>query len=210
MIESIFIWLASLVAGIISKIGYYGIVILMTIESSFIPFPSEIVIPPAAYLAYQGDFNIYLDILAGILGSLLGSLINYYLAYTLGRKIIYSLVNHKFFKFLLISPEKLDKAEKYFLKYGNASTFIGRLIVGVRQLISIPAGFSKMNLKYFIFYTSLGSSIWIIILAFLGYTIGYNQELFNKYYQEISLLFILLAVVFVTGIIIKKKIKNNG
>ena len=210
MIESIFIWLASLVAGIISKIGYYGIVILMTIESSFIPFPSEIVIPPAAYLAYQGEFNIYLVILVGIAGSLLGALINYYLAYTLGRKIIYSLANKRFSKFLLISPEKLDKAEKCFLKYGNASTLIGRLIVGVRQLISIPAGFSKMNLKSFIFFTSLGSGIWIVILAFLGYNIGYNQELFNKYYQEISLLFILLAVIVIIGIIIKKKIKNNG
>ncbi len=210
MIESIFVWLASLVASIISKIGYYGIVVLMAIESSFIPFPSEIVIPPAAYLAYQGRFNIYLVVLFGIIGSLLGALINYYLAYTLGRKIVYSLANKNFFKFLLINPEKLDKAEKYFLKYGNASTFIGRLIIGVRQLISIPAGFSKMNLKSFIFYTSLGSSIWVVILAFLGYTIGYNQELFDSYYKEISWFFILLAILFIIGVIIKKKIKNNG
>jgi len=165
MIECIFIWLLSLVSSIISKIGYYGIFILITIESSFIPFPSEIVIPPAAYLAQQGEMNIFLVILAGIIGSLLGALINYFLAYTLGRKVVYSLVNLKIFRFLLINKNKVIKAEKYFIKYGNFSTFMGRFIPAVRQLISIPAGFSKMNLKNFILYTSLGSGIWVIVLA---------------------------------------------
>lgn len=209
MIESFFVWLASLVTSIILKIGYWGVVALMTIESSFIPFPSEIIVPPAAYLAQQGQFNIYLVIIAGIVGSLLGALINYYLARTLGRKIIYALAGKKFSKFLLINPEKLAQAEKYFLKYGNISTFIGRLVPWVRQLISIPAGFSKMNLKRFIFYTSLGSGIWIIVLAVLGYTFGSNQELLAGYYEEISLFFIILALVIVIGIIIKRRIKNE-
>ncbi|MBL7155399.1 MAG: DedA family protein [Candidatus Portnoybacteria bacterium] len=209
MIESIFVWLASLVTSIISKIGYGGVVVLMTIESSFIPFPSEIIVPPAAYLAQQGQFNIYLVIIAGITGSLLGALINYYLAYTLGRKIIYALAGKKFSKFLLINPEKLVRAEKYFLKYGNVSTFIGRLVPWVRQLVSIPAGFSKMNLKKFIFYTSLGSGTWVIILAVLGYTFGSNQELLAEYYNEISLFFIILALIIVIGIIIKRRIQNG-
>jgi len=209
MIESFFVWLASLVTSIILKIGYWGVVALMTIESSFIPFPSEIIVPPAAYLAQQGKFNIYLVIIAGIAGSLLGALINYYLAYTLGRKIIYALVSKKFSKFLLINPEKLVQAEKYFLKYGNISTFIGRLVPWARQLISIPAGFSKMNLKKFVFYTSLGSGIWVIILAILGYAFGSNQELLDGYYKEISLFFIILALVIVVGIIIKRRIKKD-
>ncbi len=129
--------------NLILEIGYLGITLLITIESSFIPFPSEIVIPPAAYLAQQGEMNIFLVILAGIIGSLLGALINYFLAYTLGRKVVYSLVNLKIFRFLLINKEKVVKAEEYFLKYGNFSTFMGRFIPAVRQLISIPAGFLR-------------------------------------------------------------------
>jgi len=209
MTESIFVWLASLVTSIILKIGYWGVVVLMTIESSFVPFPSEIIIPPAAYLAEQGQFNIYLVIIAGIAGSLLGALINYYLAYTLGRKIIYALAGKRFSKFLLINPGKLVQAEKYFLKYGNLSTFIGRLVPWLRQLISIPAGFSKMDLKRFVFYTSLGSGIWVIILAVLGYAFGSNQALLAGYYKEISLFFIILALTVIVGIIIKRRIKNG-
>jgi len=193
--EIILTTITSWVTGIVGKIGYWGIMGLMTIESSFIPFPSEVIVPPAAYLAQQGQMNIYLVILAGIMGSLLGALINYYLALFLGRKIIYTFINNK----------KLDKAEKYFLKYGNVSTLIGRLVPVVRQLISIPAGFSKMKLKSFIFYTFLGSGIWVIILAILGYSFGSNQEVLEKYYSQISLFFIVLAIILATVIIIKKQ-----
>ncbi|MFH1388292.1 MAG: DedA family protein [Patescibacteria group bacterium] len=193
---------------LISEIGYLGITLLMTIESSFIPFPSEIVIPPAAYLAQQGEMNIFLVILSGIIGSLLGALINYFLAYTLGRKIIYSLADSKILKFLLINKEKVVKAEKYFLKYGNFSTFIGRFIPAVRQLISIPAGFSKMNLKNFTLYTFLGSSIWVIVLAILGYAFGSNKELIAEYYEYISISFVVLSVILIIGLIIKNKIKK--
>lgn len=190
------------------SIGYTGIIVLMTIESSFIPFPSEIIIPPAAYLASLGKMNIYLVIISGIIGSLLGAIINYILALTLGRKIIFILANTKVARMLLITENKIAKAENYFLKYGNVSTFIGRLVPAVRQLISIPAGFSKMNFGKFIFYTFLGSATWTIILALLGYTFGANQELLLKYYKQISLAFIILALVVIFGIILYQKKKK--
>lgn len=190
--------IVSWVVDLVGKMGYGGIIGLMTIESSFIPFPSEVVIPPAAYLAQQGQMNIVFVVLAGIAGSLLGALINYYLALTLGRKIIYTFVNQV----------KIERAEKYFLKYGPTSTLIGRLIPGVRQLISIPAGFSKMKLSSFIFYTSLGSGLWVIILAILGYSFGSNQEQLEKYASQISWFFITGAIILIIYLIMRKK-KNH-
>lgn len=175
------------------SLGYGGLVLLMAIESSFVPFPSEIIIPPAAYLAYQGKMNIFLVILAGIAGSLIGAIINYYIAYSLGRTIVYKIADHRISNVLLISSKKVKKAEEYFLEHGNISTFIGRLIFAVRQLISLPAGFSKMNFKNFVLYTTLGSGIWVIILAVLGYYFGAYQDLFFEYYKEVSLLFIAVV-----------------
>jgi membrane protein DedA with SNARE-associated domain len=177
------------------SIGYWGIILLMTIESSFIPFPSEIIIPPAAYLAALGEFNIFLVILSGVIGSLIGALINYFLALKIGRKIVYSLVDKKFFKFLLLNSKKVKIAEKYFYKHGNISTLLGRFIPGIRQLISIPAGFAKMNLKYFCLFTGIGSAVWVIILAVLGYFFGANKEIFILYYKEASILAILFSVI---------------
>ncbi|NQV00567.1 MAG: DedA family protein [Parcubacteria group bacterium] len=197
--------IASFITGIISSAGYLGIGFLMTIESCFIPFPSEVVILPAAYLAQQGEMNIFLVVIVGIVGSLLGASINYFLAYTLGRKVIYSLVDCRFFKFLFINKEKIIKAENYFLKYGNLSTFTGRLVPGVRQLISIPAGFSRMSFKSFILYTFLGSGVWVTILAVLGYSFGSNQELVSKYSEQVSLLFVVFALILIVLIIKKKK-----
>lgn len=176
------------------SIGYWGILLLMTIESSFIPFPSEIVVPPAAYLAQQGEFNIYLVILFGILGSLAGALINYYLALWLGRPVVYKIVNKGFMRFFLLNEIKIYKAEKYFLKYGNISTFVGRLIPGVRQLISLPAGFSKMPMKSFLFYTFLGSGIWTAILALQGYLVGVYKDIVIQYFPYIILGFVLGGV----------------
>ena len=199
---------ALFVINIISTIGYAGIIIFMAIESSFVPFPSEIIIPPAAYLAQQGEMNIFLVVLAGIIGSLLGAVINYVLAFTLGRKVIYGLAKHRFAKILLINEEKLAKAEKYFLKYGNSSTFICRFVPGVRQLVSIPAGFSKMNFKSFVFYTSLGSGLWVIILAALGWFFGSNQEALAGYYKEISLFFTFVFLAFMLFVFIKKNNKK--
>jgi len=190
-----------------SGFGYWGIFFLMTIESSFIPFPSEIIIPPAAYLASQGEYSVYLVILFGVLGTLLGALINYFLALKLGRSIIYSLLETKIAKVLFLNKDKIKKSEDYFLQYGNVSTFIGRLIPAVRQLISIPAGFSKMNLKSFLFYTSLGSTIWVSILAVLGYQLGANKELLAQYYGEIKIALWAIAFVFVIYLILKFKKK---
>lgn len=178
------------------NLGYGTITLLMTVESSFIPFPSELIIPPAAYLASQGSLNIFLVIFFGILGSLIGALINYYLALYLGRVIIYKIADHKILNILLINSKKIKKAENFFLKYGRTSTFVGRLVPVIRQLISLPAGFSKMNLKLFCFYTGLGSGLWVVVLAFLGYYFGHNQELFLRYYKEISIVFLVLAILF--------------
>lgn len=175
--------------------GYFGIFALMVVESSFIPFPSELVIPPAAYLAHQGVFNIYLVILFGVLGSLVGALINYFLAFKLGRPLIYSFANRGFAKYLLINEIKLKKSEHYFLKYGSVSTFIGRLIPAVRQLISLPAGFVRMPLRPFIGFTLLGAGLWVTILALQGYLVGMYKDFFVLYFTEILLGVILFVVI---------------
>ncbi len=187
-------------------LGYGGIVFLMAIESSFLPFPSELVIPPAAYLAQKGEFNIFLVIIAGVCGSLLGSIFNYFLALTLGRRIIYKIANHKLARFILLTPQKLKKAEIMFRQYGNISTFIGRLIPAIRQLVSLPAGFARMNFKNFIFFTTLGSGVWTIILASLGYFFGAQEKILLKYYKEISFLLAIIGVIFLVFIFTK----NNG
>ncbi len=179
--------------SLIDTLGYGGIFLLMTIESSFVPFPSELVIPPAAYLAHQGEMNIYLVILFGILGSLAGALINYYLAFWLGRPMAFKLVQKKIARYFLLSEEKLVKAEKYFLNYGGVSTFVGRLIPGIRQLISLPAGFFKMPLLPFLFFTFLGAGIWTVILALQGYLVGVYKEVFVQYLNEIIVGIVLFA-----------------
>jgi membrane protein DedA with SNARE-associated domain len=191
-----------------SKLGYAGIVLLMAVESSFIPFPSEIIIPPAAYLAQQGQMNIYLVIISGIFGSLIGASVNYYLALTLGRKIIYSLSRRPIARFFLINEEKVAKSEKYFLEYGRSSTFFGRLVPAVRQLISIPAGFTKMNFPVFLFYTGLGAGLWTIILALLGYWFGANQEILHEHYRQATVAAVLV-VIFVGGIMVWRRRGKN-
>ncbi len=190
------------------QMGYWGVGLLMTIESSFIPFPSEIIIPPAAYLASQGKMNIFLVIVFGILGSILGAIINYMLAMLLGRAIIYSLTETRFSKIMLINSKKVEKAEKFFLEYGVLSTLVGRLIPVIRQLISLPAGFSRMNIKKFIIFTALGSGIWVIILACLGYFFGANKELLLSYHKEISVGVVVFVLLLLTAIFISKKKKK--
>lgn len=193
-----------------SEMGYTGVIVLMAVQASFIPFPSEIVIPPAAYLASQGQMNFFLIILSGIIGSLIGSLTNYFLARSLGRTVVYRLVETRFMKLLMLSTEKIEKSEAYFNKYGSISIFICTLIPGVRQLISIPAGIAKMNLRNFVFYTGLGAGIWTTILALLGYFFGANQELIMSYSKEISLVIFILIVVSGFFIIVKHKKKKKS
>lgn len=153
----------------LEHLNYWTVFLLMAIESSFIPFPSEVIIPPAAYMSAQGEMSPIGVMVAGIAGSLVGALVNYYLAYFLGRPLVYSCVRHKVGRLLLLSESKIKKAELYFDRKGALSTFIGRLIPGIRQLISIPAGLSRMNIGIFLFYTALGSGLWIAVLFALGW-----------------------------------------
>jgi len=178
------------------NLSYGGIVLLMTIESSFLPLPSEIVIPPFAYLAAQGKFNIFLVIVFGIFGSVLGATINYLLSRTLGRVIIYRLVDTKLARLLFINREKLEHSEKVFLENSNWSTFWGRLVPVVRHLISIPAGFCEMPYGRFILFTALGSSVWISVLALMGYFIGANQTLILIYANQISWSLVCLTIIY--------------
>jgi len=177
------------------NMNYLSITVLMTIESSFIPFPSEIVIPPAAYIASKPDskLNIFLVIFFGTIGALLGAFINYGLALWLGRPIMYKFADSKIGKIFLLSSQKIQKAEEYFNNHGKISTFVGRLIPGIRQLISIPAGLAKMNLVSFTLYTLLGAGIWNSILALLGYLAHGQADLINKYSHEIGY-FVMLII----------------
>ncbi len=179
------------------EIGYWGIVFLMTIESSFIPFPSEVVVPPAAYLAAQGKMNIWLVIAASVLGSLIGAIFNYVLAYYLGRPLIYRLAKTKAARFLLVKSEQIERAERFFGQYDRSSTFWGRLVPVIRQLISLPAGFVKMPFFSFVFFTFLGSALWTVILAALGYFFGANEALWKTYYSEISWAIIAITIIII-------------
>lgn len=193
MIENIF-------AYFLNNLNYFTIALLMTIESSFIPFPSEVVMIPAGFLAYQGKLNIFLAIFSGIIGSLLGALINYYIGLKLGRKLI---TKNK--KFLFINIKHLDWSEKYFKKHGGKTTFFCRLIPAVRQYISIPAGFAKMDIKQFIIFTSLGAGIWVIFLTFLGYFLGLSVAQNVAYIFNYIMYGLLGIIVLVFGIIIAYK-----
>lgn len=160
--------------------GYAGILIMMAIESSFIPFPSEIVMIPAGYLVSKGEMNLILVLLSGFAGSMIGAWVNYLLAMSLGRKFLYA-----YGKYFFMSPVTLEKMETFFNSHGAVSTFSGRLIPGVRQLISIPAGLSKMPFALFSLYTFLGAAIWSSILVTLGYVMGENEELIKAYLHEL-------------------------
>ena len=167
----------------VENANYLFVFIFMTIESSFIPFPSEVVVPPAAYLACTGsDMNFGLVIVFATLGALTGAFINYYLALWIGRPIVYRFANSRFGHACLIDQAKVEKAEAYFDKKGAISTFVGRLIPAVRQLISIPAGLARMNIGVFALFTALGDGICNIILAGLGYWLSLHvsrEELFD-------------------------------
>ena len=192
----------------LDHLSYGTITLLMTLESSFIPFPSEVVVPPAAYLsAVTGEMNVFMVVLFATLGADLGALINYFLAKWLGRPIIYKFANSRIGHMCLLSEEKVKHAEEYFDKHGAASTLIGRLVPAVRQLISIPAGLVRMRLGKFLMYTSLGAGAWNIILAALGYSMKFvpgmdsEEAVMNAVKEHSTLIgycFIALAVVCVS------------
>ena len=155
------------IVNFVGDTGYLGIFVMMFIESSFVPFPSEVVMIHAGYLVYRGDMNAVLAVVAGVAGSLAGALLNYWLALKFGREFLI-----RFGKYFFFTESGMQKMENYFTKHGEISTFVGRLIMGVRQYISLPAGLARMNLAKFCFYTSLGAGIWVVILVFIGYGIG--------------------------------------
>lgn len=194
--------IVNFVVDTVGALGYVGIFLMMFLESSFFPFPSEVVMVPAGYLAYKGEMNIYLVVIFGILGSLAGALFNYFLAIKLGRKFLV-----KYGKYFFIKEETIIKMENFFKDHGHISTFSGRLIPAVRQYISFPAGLAKMNIYTFSFYTSLGAGIWVIILTLLGYFIGGNEELIKEYIR-IIIVAILISLVII-GYLYYKKVKKS-
>lgn len=191
-----------------ANLNYFTVALLMAIESTFIPLPSEIVVPFAAYKAAQGDLNVFLVVIFGTIGALSGSLINYTLAYYLGRPIVYGFAESKVGKLFLLSKEKVQHAETFFLKNGKTSTFIGRLVPGIRHLISIPAGLAKMNLRDFMLYTFVGAGIWNIILAIIGfYLYEVREQIFP--YMEYILYFLGIAFIIYLIIVIRKNSRKK-
>ena len=197
-----------------AHMNYASITALMAVESSFIPFPSEVVIPPAAFVAGQpesvlcatGNYpvDVLIIVLFGTLGAMIGAIINYGLSVWLGRIIIYKFADSRLGHMCLLSSEKIQRAEEYFREKGNVSTFIGRFIPGIRQLISIPAGLSRMNFGAFLWWTFLGAFIWNCILALLGYVAAGQMDLIKEYSHELSVAILILLGAAILYFVIKK------
>ena len=186
MLQEVINWIVQTVGSL----GYIGIFVMMFLESSFFPFPSEVVMIPAGYLASQGEMNLYLAVSIGILGSLTGALFNYFLAVKFGRGFLL-----KYGNYLFLKEDSLEKLEKFFQNHGHISTFTGRLIPGIRQYISLPAGLAKMDKLLFSIYTTLGAGIWVIVLALLGYFLGNNQYLIKEYLHQITIAVVAIIAV---------------
>lgn len=207
LVDNIITWYSA-------HMNYASITALMAVESSFIPFPSEVVIPPAAFVAGQPESvlcatgNYLVDVLIivffGTLGAMIGAIINYGLSVWLGRIIIYKFADSKVGHLCLLSSEKIQKAEEYFREKGNVSTFIGRFIPGIRQLISIPAGLSRMHLGSFLWWTFLGAFIWNCILAAIGYVAAGQMDRIKEYSHELSVAILVLLGVVILYFVIKK------
>lgn len=190
------LWLVST----IGKLGYGGIIILMAMESSVCPVPSELVLTPAGYLASQGQMNLVLIVAAGALGSVLGSVLNYWIARWLGRPLL-----EKYGRFFLITPKALHHVDCFFERHGPISAFTARFLPVVRHLIALPAGLAKMSLKSFCFYTALGSAIWSTVLTLLGYWIGNNQVLIMTYLHQVTIGVLVFCVLLVGGYVLLQK-----
>ena len=192
--------IANTIVSYIGDMGYLGIFLLMFLESTFFPFPSEIIMIPAGYLAYKGEMNLYIIILVGILGSVAGALLNYYLAMIFGRKFIL-----KYGKYFFIKEETLNKLDSFFAKHGEISTFTGRLIPGIRQLISLPAGLARMHIAKFSFYTALGAGIWVIVLVAVGYLVGSNEALISEYLKSATLIALVSVALIMVFYVVRNK-----
>jgi len=209
LVDNIITWYSA-------HMNYASITALMAVESSFIPFPSEVVIPPAAFVAGQpesvlcatGNYpvDVLLIILFGTLGAMIGAIINYGLSVWLGRLIIYKFADSRLGHMCLLSSEKIQRAEEYFREKGNVSTFIGRFIPGIRQLISIPAGLSRMHFGAFLWWTFLGAFIWNCILAALGYVAAGQMDRIKEYSHELSVAILVLLGAAILYFVAKKLI----
>ncbi|QEM66708.1 DedA family protein [Geobacter sp. FeAm09] len=188
----------------IGTMGYPGIFLLMAMESSVIPVPSELVMPPAGYLAFQGKMNLAAAIACGTLGSLVGAYANYFASRYLGRPLII-----RYGKYVLIPPEKFERVERFFLQHGEISTFIGRLLPVVRHLISIPAGLSGMGHIRFSLYTLAGAGLWCSILAVIGYAIGENQQLIMQYSHK-ALAWVIVFSIILVAVYVWRYRRRNG
>ncbi|MBQ6772994.1 MAG: DedA family protein [Synergistaceae bacterium] len=190
----------------IGRMGYTGIISLMFLESSFFPFPSEVVMPPAGYLAWKGEMSLALVLLSGIAGSLLGALFNYWIAVKLGRPFLI-----KYGKYFFVSEESINKADEFFSRHGHISTFVCRLLPGIRQYISLPAGIARMPMKSFLLFTTLGAGIWVTVLTFAGYLLGEHQDLLKEYLHVITIacISIAVAVTLIYLFIVKRKNRKS-
>ncbi|MBT9096192.1 DedA family protein [Methylovulum psychrotolerans] len=199
MLHEVINWLVTT----IGSMGYTGIFLLMAMESSVIPIPSEIIMPPAGYLVHEGKMNMVLVIVSGTLGSLFGAYVNYFAAHWLGRPLLV-----KYGHYVLIREETLVRVERYFAEHGEISTFIGRLLPVIRHLISIPAGLAGMNHLKFSLYTLLGAFLWVTILTFVGYFLGENQALIAQYSHQIVLGLLVFSAILV-AVYWQVKVKVN-
>ena len=212
LIDNIITWYSA-------HMNYASITVLMAVESSFIPFPSEVVIPPAAFVAGQPEsvlcatgnypLDVMIIVLFGTLGAMIGAVINYGLSVWLGRLIIYKFADSKLGHLCLLSSEKIQRAEEYFREKGNVSTFIGRFIPGIRQLISIPAGLSRMHFGAFLWWTFLGAFIWNCILAALGYVAAGQMDRIKEYSHELSVAILIIVGLVIVYFVAKKIISSR-
>lgn len=197
--QEIITWLVTTIGAL----GYPGIFLLMAMESSVIPIPSELVMPPAGYLAQQGQMNMAVAILCGTAGSLVGAYANYFAAHYLGRPLLL-----KYGKYVWITEEKFAKVERYFKDHGEISTFIGRLLPVVRHLISLPAGLAGMNHLKFSLYTLFGAGLWVTVLTVIGYFIGANQELIMQYSRQALIGAVIISIAIIVIYIWNHRRKN--
>jgi membrane protein DedA with SNARE-associated domain len=192
--------------GIIGALGYPGIVMLMFLESSFFPFPSEVVLPPAGYLASRGQMSLAPVILCGITGSLLGALFNYWIAIRWGRRFF-----DRYGRYFLVSPDALDRAERFFDRHGQVSTFTARLLPVIRQYVSLPAGLARMNLAKFCVCTGLGSGIWVTILSLVGYYLGSEGSRVTSALHRITACLVIFCAVILAGYVIRNaRLRRSG
>ena len=189
--------------------NYYSITALMAAESSILPVQSEMVIPPAVYVALDDNkLSVFWIIIFGTIGALIGASFNYVMSMWLGRLVVYKFADSKLGKLFLLSSEKIKKSETFFNEHGKTSTFVGRFIPVIRHLISIPAGLAKMNYLNFILYTALGAGLWNCCLALLGYLAHGQQNMINKYSHELSYVFVGIGVILIVWLVIKSKRKR--